>query len=96
LQRLVRDEIAQDFKADLRFQSSAIGALQEASEAYLVGLFEDTTWLPSMPSELLSSQRIFSSPDVFVESDLKLITIVLLGTLVKYLIKRFLSYTYLF
>ncbi|KAI8854276.1 histone H3 type 1 [Chytridium lagenaria] len=27
---------------DLRFQSSAIGALQEAAEAYLVGLFEDT------------------------------------------------------
>ncbi|TPX61695.1 hypothetical protein PhCBS80983_g00932 [Powellomyces hirtus] len=40
-QRLVR-EIAQDFKTDLRFQSSAIGALQEAAEAYLVGLFEDT------------------------------------------------------
>ena len=40
-QRLVR-EIAQDFKTDLRFQSSAIMALQEASEAYLVGLFEDT------------------------------------------------------
>ena len=40
-QRLVR-EIAQDFKTDLRFQSSAIGALQEAVEAYLVGLFEDT------------------------------------------------------
>ena len=40
-QRLVR-EIAQDFKSDLRFQSSAILALQEASEAYLVGLFEDT------------------------------------------------------
>ncbi len=35
-------EIAQDFKTDLRFQSSAIGALQEAAEAYLVGLFEDT------------------------------------------------------
>merc|ERR1712025_1509666 len=29
-QRLVR-EIAQDFKTDLRFQSAAIGALQEAS-----------------------------------------------------------------
>ncbi|KAJ8009956.1 hypothetical protein DPEC_G00069560 [Dallia pectoralis] len=27
---------------DLRFQSSAVMALQEASEAYLVGLFEDT------------------------------------------------------
>merc|ERR1711953_875202 len=32
-QRLVR-EIAQDFKTDLRFQSSAVMALQEASEAY--------------------------------------------------------------
>ena len=40
-QRLVK-EIAQDFKTDLRFQSSAIVALQEASESYLVGLFEDT------------------------------------------------------
>eukprot|EP00545_Synedropsis_sp_CCMP1620_P012367 CAMPEP_0119030046 /NCGR_PEP_ID=MMETSP1176-20130426/40830_1 /TAXON_ID=265551 /ORGANISM="Synedropsis recta cf, Strain CCMP1620" /LENGTH=164 /DNA_ID=CAMNT_0006986411 /DNA_START=1436 /DNA_END=1930 /DNA_ORIENTATION=- len=40
-QRLVR-EIAQDFKSDLRFQSTAVLALQEASEAYLVGLFEDT------------------------------------------------------
>ena len=37
-QRLVR-EIAQDFKTDLRFQSSAVLALQEACEAYLVGLF---------------------------------------------------------
>ena len=40
-QRLVR-EIAQNFKTDLRFQSHAIMALQEASEAYLVHLFEDT------------------------------------------------------
>ena len=40
-QRLVR-EIAQDLKSDLRFQSTAILALQEASESYLVGLFEDT------------------------------------------------------
>lgn len=40
-QRLVR-EIAQDFKNDLRFQSTAVLALQEAAEAYLVGLFEDT------------------------------------------------------
>ncbi|XWS52478.1 hypothetical protein CRYUN_Cryun11dG0074000 [Craigia yunnanensis] len=34
-QRLVR-EIAQDFKTDLRFQSSAVAALQEAAEAYLI------------------------------------------------------------
>jgi histone H3 len=55
-QRLVK-EIAQDFKADLRFQfqSTAILALQETAEAYLVGLFEDTIMmvmlnaLPSCP-----------------------------------------------
>ena len=40
-QRLVR-EIAQDFKTDLRFQSAAILCLQEAAEAYLVRLFDDT------------------------------------------------------
>merc|ERR1712138_57989 len=40
-QRLVR-EIAGSFNQELRFQSSAILALQEASEAYLIGLFEDT------------------------------------------------------
>ncbi|KAI5672644.1 hypothetical protein M9H77_13008 [Catharanthus roseus] len=46
-QRLVR-EIAQDFKTDLRFQSSAVAALQEAAEAYLKqdsggGLIASTT-----------------------------------------------------
>lgn len=30
------------FQTDLRFQSSAVMALQEAAEAYLVSLFEDT------------------------------------------------------
>ena len=41
-QRLVR-EIAQDLgKKDIHFQSGAIIALQEASEAYLVGLLEDS------------------------------------------------------
>ena len=40
-QRLVR-HLANDFKTDLRFQSSAVLALQEAAEAYMVGLFEDT------------------------------------------------------
>ena len=43
-QRLVR-EIAQGTKPDVRFQSSCILALQEASEAYLVGMFEDTNLL---------------------------------------------------
>jgi len=41
-QRLVK-EIAQDYhRIGLRFQGSAVLALQEASEAYLVGLFQDT------------------------------------------------------
>ena len=39
-QRLVR-EISQDFRADLRWTSDALLAMQEASEAFLVGLFED-------------------------------------------------------
>jgi histone H3 len=38
---LVR-EVAQQHRNDLPFQSTAILALQEASEAYLVGLYEDT------------------------------------------------------
>ncbi|XP_017266370.1 histone H3-like [Kryptolebias marmoratus] len=40
-QQLIQ-EITQEFKTDLNFQSSAIMAPQEASEAHLVGLFEDT------------------------------------------------------
>jgi histone H3 len=40
-QRLVK-EIATDFKSDLQMQSTALLALQEASEAYLVCLFEDS------------------------------------------------------
>jgi histone H3 len=40
-QRLIR-EIAQDYRTDNRFQSTALEALQEAAEDYLVSLFEDT------------------------------------------------------
>ena len=63
-QRLVR-EIAHDFKTDLRFQSSAVLALQEASEAYLVGLFEDTNLaalhakrMTIMPKDIQLARRI--------------------------------------
>jgi histone H3 len=38
---LVR-KIAEEHRNDLRFQSTAALVLQEASEAYLVGMFEDT------------------------------------------------------
>ena len=40
-QRVVR-EIAESIKSDVRFQSSALEALQEASESYLTSVFEDT------------------------------------------------------
>lgn len=40
-QRLVK-EIAHTMMPDSRFQASSLLALQEACEAYLVGLFEDT------------------------------------------------------
>ena len=62
--RLIR-EIAQDFKTDLRFQASAIGALHEAMEAYLVGLFEDTNLctiharrVTIMPKDMQLARRI--------------------------------------
>ena len=65
-QRLVR-EIAQgkDFPPDLRFQSTAILTLQEASEAFLVGLFEDTNLcaiharrVTIMPKDMQLARRI--------------------------------------
>ena len=41
-QKLVRKGKLPQHMTDLRFQSAAILALQEASESHLVGLFEDT------------------------------------------------------
>ena len=43
-QRLVK-EIAQDINNEIRFQSAALLALQEASECYLTALLEDTQLL---------------------------------------------------
>ena len=63
-QRLVR-EIAQSYKSDLRFQSTAVLALQEASEAYIVGLLKDTQLCAThakrvtvMPKDLQLARRI--------------------------------------
>ncbi|CAG2121894.1 unnamed protein product, partial [Medioppia subpectinata] len=63
-QRLVR-EIAADLKDDLKFQSAALSCLQEAAEAYLVGLFEDTNLcaiharrVTIMPRDIQLSRRI--------------------------------------
>ncbi|KAF8164883.1 histone H3 [Crassisporium funariophilum] len=63
-QRLVR-EIAQDYKTDLRFRGPAVLALQEAAEAYLVGLFEDTQLsaihakrVTIMPKDIILARRL--------------------------------------
>ena len=63
-QRLVW-EIVQDFKGRLNFASGAILALQEAAEAYLVGLFEDTNLcaihakcIMIMPKDIQLARRI--------------------------------------
>ena len=63
-QRLVR-EIAQIYRSDLRFQISTLMALQEASEAYLVGIFEETNMcaihgkrVTIMPKDIILAQRI--------------------------------------
>jgi len=65
-ERLVR-EIAQDFltQTDLRFPSSAMLALQEAAEAYLIGLFMDINLIAIhakritvMPKDMLLARRI--------------------------------------
>ena len=63
-QRLVR-EIAHEFKTELRFQSTAVLALQEAAEAYLVNLFEDTNLcaihakrVTIMPKDMQLARRV--------------------------------------
>ena len=63
-QRLVR-EIAQTYSPYLRFQSGAILALQEAAEAYLVGLLEDSNLcaihakrVTIMPRDMQLARRI--------------------------------------
>jgi histone H3 len=64
-QRLVR-EIATDFKTGLRFQGSAIAALQEAAEAYLVKVFDDSNQcalhakrVTVMPKDMQLARRIY-------------------------------------
>lgn len=68
-QRLVR-EICETIKQDLRWQSSAILAMQEACEQYLVSLFEDTNLcaihahrVTIMPKDIKLARRIRGERD---------------------------------
>jgi histone H3 len=64
-QRLVREITQSIVLTDIRYQSSAILALQEAAEAYLIGLFEDTNLcaihakrVTIMPKDIQLARRI--------------------------------------
>ena len=68
-QRLVR-ELTQDVSRDLRFQPTSLLAAHEATEAYLVGLFEDTNLcaihakrVTIMPKDIQLSRRIRREPE---------------------------------
>ena len=68
-QRLVR-EVADSFKTELRWRSSALMALQEACEAYLVWLFEDSNLcaihakrVTIMPKDIQLARRICGERD---------------------------------
>ena len=64
-QRLVKEISQQELNSDFKFQSTALLALQEAAEAYLVGLFEDTNLcaihakrVTIMPKDIQLARRI--------------------------------------
>ena len=65
VEEISRQCVSAHLETDLRFQRSAVMAVQEASEAYLVGLFEDTNLCPIhakrvtiMPKDIQLARRI--------------------------------------
>lgn len=63
--RLVREVATAGARADLRFAVSAVDAIQEAAEAYVVGILEDTNLcslhagrVTVMPKDLLLARRL--------------------------------------
>lgn len=50
-QRLVR-ELCKNMRNDHKFQSTAMMALQEATEAYLVGILEDTNMCAALANRV--------------------------------------------
>ena len=58
-------EITRSIQNDLRIQAAAVQGLQQAAEAYLVGLFEDSNlyaihakWVTIMPRDIQLARRI--------------------------------------
>jgi histone H3 len=71
-QRLVR-EIASEMSQDLMFQSQAMAALQEATEAYMISLFEDCNLcalhakrVTIMPKDMTLARRLRGDSNTFV------------------------------
>ena len=73
-QRLVREICCDVVRTDLRFQSTALLALQEAAEAYLVGVAEDANLcaihsrrVTLFPSDLQLARRLRGEEDTIRE-----------------------------
>ena len=73
-QRLVR-EITQDYSTELRYQSNAIMALQEASEAFLVRIFQTCVLIVAnakrvtvMPKDIILTRQIWEDCGFFVDA----------------------------
>ena len=67
-QKFVR-EIMYDIKTDLRIQSTGLLALQEAAEAYLVGMLQKSQWcaihanrVTVMPKDTVLTRKILGEP----------------------------------
>ena len=72
-QRLVR-EITQDYNTEMRYQSNAIMALQEASEAFLVRIFQTCVLIATngkrvtiMPKDIILTKWIWEECGFFID-----------------------------
>jgi histone H3 len=73
-QRLVREIATEGGGKDVHMQSTAVLALQEASEAYMIGMFEDTNLaamhakrVTIMPRDMQLARRICG--EIFIKPD---------------------------
>jgi histone H3 len=69
-------EVAQQHKTDLRFQSTAVLCLQEAAEAYLVGMFQDAGMcaihggrVTVMPRDVKLARKIRGEIDYIIRNE---------------------------
>ncbi|KAH9813491.1 hypothetical protein DFH28DRAFT_896628, partial [Melampsora americana] len=82
-------EIAQKFKTDIRFQSSAVMGLQESAEAYLVGLFQGTN-LAAIHAKRVTKKK---TKNDLLERRRRIKKMINLKVLKKFMVKKSISAT---